>query len=403
MTVRTPFADDPVKRDILAVCDHGQATGDWNPLLKAMHTALHDRKLHGPFFYHSEMVVEGTAAYNWCIVEIDTDAVEATARWLRQVGEFEVFQQRYKRYFGQVPPQPAHFPAQILTANESGNAGHPAQLAWFLDQYLPNINKDNLDYVCGIELISSWESRFTSVYWPAAQRVLDKDSQKLLTELRGEMPFSTFATLYATLHDSGHWLGSMACLPESPVFARYMPNLWYAMMGELATDTATIALLFDLAPSAVAFILTSRLFDYMYRELDNRALQARLNQQDDTFANALLFERLRKAGGLIQVGDRWHLEIAAARAGAHQLMDDLNQLGAELIGYVHADQTELIEARSREFIRRDLSCDDRLWQIPPTLQPVLDKLEGLPLELKWSAMRPYYRYQHLLDEYTFQH
>ncbi len=399
MNVRTPFTDTPAKRAILAACDHGQATGDWNPLLRQLNGALRDQTLHGPFFYHSEMTIDNQTAYNWCIVEIDTDAAEAVQRFFRDLGGYEVIQQSYKDYFGHTAPFPIHYPARILAANEHGNAGHPAQLAWFLDQFLPRIDKTALDYVCGIELVSAWESRFVNVYWPAAERVLDQPSLNLLSNLRGNLPFSAFTSLYATLHDAGHWLGSMAYLPESPEFSRYMPAAWFSAMGELSTDAATIALLLDLAPSAAAFILTSRLFDYYDQGPAERTLVAANGRQFDSLVEALLFERFRKAGGLVPVGDRWHLDMDAVQRAARQLLGELNKLGYELRNQVANELTDGINAISRAFIQRDLVLDSNgLWRMSAELQAMLKKLDGLPLELKWSMMRPYYHYQHVLEE-----
>ncbi len=304
MNVTYPFTDDPIKREIVAACDHGKATGDWNPLLKQLWVALREQKLRGPFFFHAEMVIDEQKAYNWCIVEMDTGAVQAVQQFLRNLGGFEVVQQRYKAYFYRVPPLPVHFPARLLAANENGNAGHPSTLAWFLHECLPGIDKASLDFLCGIEMVTSWESRFTEVYRPAARRVLDQASLKLLADLEGGLSFGTFTAIYATLHDAGHWLGNMACLPESPAFARHMPVQWWGAFGELTTDMATVGLLFDLSPSSSAFVLLSRLFDYMHRGVGPSPIVTALNQQFDTLANAMLFERLRKAGGLIPIGDR---------------------------------------------------------------------------------------------------
>lgn len=398
MNVNFPFTDDPIKRDILAACDQGKATGNWNPLLKQLWVALGNQSLRGPFFMHAEFEIDSKFLYNYCIAEIDLDAVDFVKSELRRFGGFEVIQNRYKEYFGGIPPMPIHFPARILAANETGNAGHPATVAWFLHEMLPRIDKASLEFVCGIELVSSWESRFNKVYRPAAERVLDDPSRKALADLIGDLSFGKFTALYATLHDTGHWLGSMACLPESPAFARHLPVTWWGAFGELMTDMAMVTLMFDLAPSSTAFVLTSRLFDYMHRGIGPDPLVTALNQQFDTLANTLLFERMRKAGALTPAGDRFHFEIDGIRAVASQLLVDLNRLGTEMAGYEAEGSPERVLAAGRDFIGRDLPSGENLWQFPPAVQALLTKMQDLPLELKWATILPSYPYQQLLEE-----
>ena len=130
-----PFVDCKIKQEIADCCDHGRATGDWNPLLGKMSYALKENLLVGPFFFHAEMRIKKKRAYNWCIAEIDYDGIHWLAQFLASIGGYELLQRRYQAFFGDKPVFPNHLPVRILAANDDGNAGQPSQVSWFLDQF----------------------------------------------------------------------------------------------------------------------------------------------------------------------------------------------------------------------------------------------------------------------------
>jgi hypothetical protein len=394
-----PFTDTPLKREIAEASDHGQATGDWNPLLNNLNTALRDNTLDGPFFFHGAMRFNRKEAYNWCIVELDA----ASRDWLQQhlvnLGGYKTIQQRYKDFFGVAPHFPNHLPARLLAANEDGNAGAPSTLSWFLDQYLPNIEVKNIDYVCGLEIISCWEARFEAVYNPVKAAWLDKESLDKLTELQAGLPLGALATLAALVHEAGHGLGANACLPQLPNYARKMPMTWYGALGELTTEMAGLALVSDIAPALIAFIFAFRLAGNMSRGgVAEQTGRQRLNTDYDCLTSALMFERFRKAGVLARNGAFWRIDFEAIQPAAAQFLQNLERLGQELTAYADQLKDDLVRPAAFDFIANDLPVDDeQRWAIPPEQQSMLAQVAQIPRSPAWSDMLKYYTHQHLLD------
>ncbi len=392
------FVDSSVKRDILEACDHGRASGDWNPLLKRLNLALRDDELHGPFYLHANMAIAGgPEVYNQVVLEIDNANIQWMQDYWQSIGGFQTVQKKFAEFYGVEPEFPIHFPAHILAANEESNAAHPFTVAWFLHEYLPGIRKDSLEYVCGLEIVSGWQARFETIFRPASRLLLDAESDKKLQEMLTVFPFGATCTLYAIIHDAGHWLGYQQCLPQPPVFAQYMPPHWYGAMGELATDMAGVGLFTDMLPGVSAFVLHQRLFDYTYKTPSRDPLQNGLNTQFDMLGEAIAFENFRRHGALTPVGDKWHLDIEKTKVAALDLLTKLEALGKELEEDVASGYTEGIHEKGRAFIAQYVPWDDtRGWLASTELQQYVGSIMSLPLMLQRPMMDKYYTLQEQL-------
>jgi hypothetical protein len=395
MTPSYPYVDSPVKQQIIDACEQGRQTNDWNPLLKVMSQALTDGTLDGPFFFHARMVIDNRDLYNWCILEMDNQNVRWMQDYLSSVGGFGVVQDRYEKFFHERPPFPIHFPARLLAANEDGNAGDPSTVAWFLHEHLPGIRKESLEFVCGIEMVSSWKARFEEVYYPGGQATLDPESLSKLRALENEIPFGAATTIYATIHDAGHWLGYMRCLSQTLPFTHHMTSQLYASMGELVTDMVAIGLMIDLFPSVTATILNMRLFDFCYRNTAANPLEEALNHQFDTIANATLLMHFLKTGVLTQNGDRWHLDFEKLPIAALALATDLESLGKQMHEMEQRGETARIEAMAVAWYKQYLiQSETGRWVYPEAIQPFLAKLESsTDLRLDMKRMVKHYPLQ----------
>ncbi|MBX3081615.1 MAG: hypothetical protein KF716_08250 [Anaerolineae bacterium] len=392
-----PFVDSPVKREIIEACDYGQASGDWNPLLKRLNIALRNNELVGPFYLHAKMAVGGPEVDNHVILEVDNENIRWMHKFWDSLGGFEIIQKRFAEFYGEEPEPPIHFPARILAANPDSNIAHPFVVAWFLHEYLAGIKQENLAFLCGVEIVTSWEVRFEKVFRPAAKLLLDAESEKVLSGMLDAHPFGAVTTVYASLHDCGHALGYQKCLPQSPAFAQYMPPHWYGAMGELATDMATVAFFSEMVPSASSMVLHQRLFDYTYKTEMADPFQEGINIQFDMLGEAIAFEHFRKHGALTPVDDQWHLDMPKVVAAAKELLVDLETLAKELSEDVTVGRSEVVYEKGKAFIARYLTWEDgRGWLVGEDLRRYVTKLSALPLRLDRSMMDSRYPLQSTL-------
>ncbi len=394
-----PFVNSTTKQAIASYGDYGRTTGDWKPLLHQMSQALNQDLLHGPFFFHAEMLIKKKRAYNWCIVEIDYDSIHWLEKFLASIGGYPRIAERYREFFGVCPAFSRHLPARILAANHNGNAGQPSQIAWFLDQFLPDIGpQDNMQNVCGLELISSWEARFSEIYMPGLHNIFDIETTDKITDLLADFPLSAVATFAAIIHDTGHGSGPNACLPAVPAYARKMPMRWYGAIGELTTVLAALALLFDIAPFLTAFILLFRLFDYIRAGFATDRRQAWLNQDYDSLAGAFLFQRLLKSGTLSRTNKGYHIELDGIREFSYQILAELHRLGTSLAELTRTEQASQIKRITGEYFAQHVERDQQgHFLISDEHRAFLDKGMHLPLKPSWKNMQKYYKFQHLLQ------
>ena len=90
-----------------------------------------------------------------------------------------------------------------VAANRDGNAGQPSQVSWFLDQFLPNVGpQSDMQDVCGLELITSWEARFSEIYMPGLRETFDVETTTQLTNLLEEFPLSSVPDLPPRYQDA---------------------------------------------------------------------------------------------------------------------------------------------------------------------------------------------------------
>lgn len=399
-----PFVDYGIKQEIADWCDHGRTTGDWNPLLGKMSHALKENLLVGPFFFHAEMLIKKKRAYNWCIVEIDYDGIHWLTQYLESIGGYALLQSRYQAFFGDTPDFPNHLPVRILAANGDGNAGQPSQVSWFLDQFLPNIDPQNdMQDVCGLELITSWEARFEQIYMPGLRDTFDLETATQLTNLLEAFPLSSVATCAAIVHDVGHSIGPNACLPSLPIYARKMPMRWYGAIGELTADLAALALLADVAPFLTPFIILFRLFDYIREGFVMDPNYAWLNKDYDSLAGALLFQNLLQAGILYETDQGWHLEVKQITKRAYQFLAELHQLGNQLVKLVESGQAEHVKPTTEAYFLRFLEQDENgRFLLSPSHRLFLKQVSHLPLKPSWRAMDQHHKFQHLLQVEKWQ-
>lgn len=400
-----PFVDRIIKQEIVDSGDYGRATGDWKPLLGNMSQALKEGLLVGPFFFHAEMLIKKNRAYNWCIVEIDHDGIRWLSQFLHSIGGYPVLENRYQAFFGKSPVFPNHLPARILAANRDGNAGQPSQVSWFLDQFLPNVGlQSDMQDVCGLELITSWEARFSEIYMPGLREAFDAETTTQLTNLLDEFPLSSVATFAAIVHDVGHSSGPNACLPSLPIYdARKMPMRWYGAMGELTSDLAALALLSDVTPFLTPFILLFRFFYYIREGFAIDPTYSWLNKDYDSLAGALLFQNLLTSGVLSRTSKGWHLEIDEVGEQAHHFLTELHDLGNQLIELVETDQAQQVKPTTAEYFSRYLERDKKgRFLLPESHRAFLQQVAHLPLNPSWDAMEKYYKFQHLLQVEKWQ-
>jgi len=399
-----PFSNSKINKEIIKWCDYGRETGNWQILLEKMSVALKDDLLVGPFFFHAEMKIKGKSAYNWCIVEIDHDNIQKISVFLDTIGGYEFVKNKYADFFKHKASFPNHLPARILAANKKGNAGQPHQVAWFLDQFLPNIELQSDDQnICGLELITSWEALFEEVYTPALVATFDKETVTTFAALSAGFSLGTIATFAAIIHDAGHGMGANACLPSLPLYSKEIPLTWYGALGELTTDMAALALLSSKVPFLISFILPFRLFGYIRKGIEIDKKYAGLNHDYDQLAGAVLFQVLFQKKVISRNGNQWHLEFNAIEEVAYHLLVELNTLGNQLSRCVNTGDIKQIKPIATKFFSQFIEQDKKgCWLLPKNYYDFCLQSVDLPLEPNWNNVHKHYELQNKLDMSIWQ-
>lgn len=172
---------------------------------------------------------------------------------------------------------------------------------------------------------------------------------------------------------------------------------WYGAIGELTTDLAALALLYDVAPFLIAFILLFRLFDYIREGFAIDPMHAWVNQDYDSLAGALLFQGLSASGILSRTRAGYHLELDNIREFSYQLLTELHELGINLLQLSRAGQTTQIELTVHEYFAQHLECASReRFLLSSDHRMFLKKAAHLPLKPSWEAIEKRYKLQHFL-------
>ncbi len=237
--------------------------------------------------------------------------------------------------------------------------------------------------VIGFEFIDIWANLFSAAVFPCWKRVADEAAQ--LGPAIGVRPrLEKTIALASVFHEIGHRVGPFKVSP------RIDPGLSIStfhldVLGELATDSLLVVMLEEF-PELLQFVVLQRLFWFPRRGFMDSPESAGVNEDNDSWIGAFLFQRLQSLGAIGENDGRLQMNWSKARSTFVEILGDLDRLGAEILGRSANEQNRIVGAWMREFVATDSSgrfvlpdglrrVFERCVEIPevPHFQPMLSK------------------------------
>lgn len=247
--------------------------------------------------------------------------------WIQERSSFEQIMMTYQDHseFPISELSPDHFAMRVLSGKGAICSGRNIFL------FFPNclgLSSNESTESFGIELIDVWRNVFEKVVFPCARQIL---SEKSLIALIPNLVQSLDKTIYlaSLFHEVGHRVGSWKVSPEPHANLKVSSFLLDAL-GEIATDSLLVRNLSAFSEIS-AFVTLQRIFWFGRRGYADNPRAAWINQDNDSWISAYLWNELNRKG-LIQIdGQKWNLDTEALPEFYNKIFTEIEKLGQKVL------------------------------------------------------------------------
>jgi len=287
--------------------------------------------------------------------------------WISSRSSYAEIMDRYGAYDPTLQSRefPRHYPLRMVCGVGSACSGR--NIFMFFPNALGLASTGEHD-VFGLEFIDVWSNIFRRSVFECVKRTFAIDDQ-----IRISLPLATNLerTIYLSsiFHEIGHRVGPY----------RISPSRWEGMnltefqtdvFGELATDSLLILNLKEF-PEVAMFILTQRLFWFGRRGFLDNPLSANINNDNDAWIGAFLWNRLRKTVIGIRDG-KLHLDTTQIESVFQSIVMEIDQLARATCS--SANQKELVY----QWMANQVPCSRGRFFLPEELRSVFEKCQDVP-------------------------
>lgn len=292
--------------------------------------------------------------------------------WILEKSSFSELMNRYQSLSQEAiaATKPKHYAMRVLSGMGAICSGKNIFL--FFPHCLgiePEPGKESF----GIELIDVWRNVFERVVFPCARTVLD--GQALLKSLP-RLLHSLEKTIYlaSIFHEVGHRIGPWRVSPVSDSRMKVSPFL-LDVMGELSTDSNLVWNLREF-PEIALFVTLQRIFWFGRRGYLDNPQSAWINNDNDSWITACLWNELLCKGILTSQGSKWLLKVEELPKFYKELSEEIDRIGNYTINLTsHEEQ----DAYILTWMKLKVEWTEKSgFVLPATLQRVFSKCSRFP-------------------------
>lgn len=255
-----------------------------------------------------------------------------------RAGSFGQVMARYQKYDSSLVDlsPPKHFAVHLLSGLGSISSGKNIFL--FFPQCLGLVPERAQDCF-GLELIDVWTNVFERAVYPCLAKVADlRTKYEVFTSLRLKTERTIF--LASIFHEVGHRVGPYRVSPQ-PDPRMSLSEFHLDVLGELATDSLLVVMLEEF-PEIAQFVMTQRLFWFPRRGFMDSPEMARINEDNDSWIGAYLWNAFEQQGILRWQG--WRLSIDWSRVvdGFRGVLAEIDALGVKVLAAAPGEQDAVV-------------------------------------------------------------
>lgn len=233
---------------------------------------------------------------------------------------------------------PDHYAMRVLSGRGAICSGRNIFLFF---PYCLGVTQDTESDCFGMELIDVWRNVFEEVVFPCARTVLGH--RTLLAMIPGLLR-SLDKTIYlaAIFHEAGHRAGAFRVSPISDERLR-ISSFHLDVMGELSTDLLLVKNLREF-PEIASFVTLQRLFWFGRRGFLDNPRSAWINQDNDSWITAYLWNELKREGLLtLNAWNKWDIDHRTLPNFYEKIWREVESIGQRLLEIARPeDQDSLI-------------------------------------------------------------
>lgn len=262
-------------------------------LLETIRTDLRENRERVHIQGHLHLTKSSPA---YCDVTLLRDLeLESDVRgWLNERVKGAELMGRYRRdaEFPISTELPDHYAMRVLSGRGAICSGRNIFLFF---PYCLGVSQSQESDCFGMELIDVWRNVFEQVVFPCARTVLGR---RTLMAAVPRLLRSLDKTIYmaSIFHEAGHRVGAFRVSPVADTRLR-LTSFYLDVMGELSTDCLLVKNLSEF-PEIAAFVTLQRLFWFGRRGFLDNPRSAWINQDNDSWITACLWNELKRAGVL---------------------------------------------------------------------------------------------------------
>ncbi len=303
----------------------------------------------------------------------DLDLERDVDAWLTQRKlEFSDVLMRYQAYDPSLQSfdRPQHFPVRLLKG--LGSIASGKNIFLFFPNCLGVPARDESD-VIGFEFVDVWHNLFLKSVLPCWSLVGDEESLfPVATELCARLEKTI--SLASLFHEVGHRVGPYRVSPAADPRLK-LSTMNVDILGELATDTLLLLNLPEF-PEIEQFVVLQRLFWFSRRGFLDNPRSAIINEDNDAWIGAFLFNRYLSSGAITETNGRLRFDWSRFRGVFEAVLRDIDQLGSELVTLPPAAQNAHANAwRARE-VEQDPETGQ--FELPEGMIRVFSRCVSIP-------------------------
>ena len=266
---------------------------------------------------------------------------------------------------------PDHYAMRVLSGRGAICSGRNIFLFF---PYCLGVTQSSESDCFGMELIDVWRNVFEQVVFSCARTVLGR---RTLMAMIPRLLQSIDKTIYlaSIFHEAGHRVGAFRVSPVADPRLKVSP-FHLDVMGELSTDSLLVKNLSEF-PEIAAFVTLQRLFWFGRRGFLDNPRSAWINQDNDSWITACLWNELKRTGILRweRRGD-WEIQYEQLPAFYAGLSREIEAIGAHVLNKAtEAEQDAEVSAWMKSKVEWN---EKEGFVLPRDLQSVFMKCSRLP-------------------------
>ncbi|MGZ3769361.1 MAG: hypothetical protein ACXVCP_01575 [Bdellovibrio sp.] len=295
--------------------------------------------------------------YTEAILYRDSQLETDVQHWLESRASLNKVLDKYKYYDPSISAieWPKHYPMRIIKG--AGSICSSDNIFMFFPEVLGISTSQQEDYF-GFEFVDVWSNVFTQSIFPSIRKTFDLQTQlRVSSQLRCSLDKTIF--LASIFHELGHRVGPWKVSPEKDQNLK-VSDFYLDIFGELSTDSLLISHLEEF-PEIAQFVFFQRIFWFTRRGFRNNPLSALINEDNDAWIGALLWNEFMKMKLLNKINGKWSLKQDEIVSGFNSIIKEIDELGKALIQTDSLSQNQLVQ----NWMKSKVQFDENLGFLLP--------------------------------------